>query len=114
MNPGPATPTDATFSSCLSLAAMASANSRGFLPASLAKTIAAFVAMSPWVGSFGGSTTTRVRINTLAQHGCCRGTDARKHVSEQMLGLFRKDHCGGAGKGICGPSQNIVAVQPPI
>src|SRR5262245_14242200 len=59
MKPGPAMSTEATFPSLRSLAAMLSASSRGFLPASLARTIAALVAMSPCVGSRGGSTTIR-------------------------------------------------------
>src|SRR5262249_55171024 len=59
MKPGPATSTLATSGSARSLAAIASASSRGFRPASLASTMAALVAMSPWVGSRGGSTSTR-------------------------------------------------------
>ena len=59
MKPGPATSTLSISGSARSLAAIASASSRGFLPASLASTIAALVAMSPWLGSRGGSTTTR-------------------------------------------------------
>ena len=59
MKPGPATSTLAIRSSARSFSATSSASSRGFLPASLASTIAALVAMSPWVGSRGGSTTTR-------------------------------------------------------
>jgi len=53
--------TCSTLPSLRSAAAIASARSRGFLPASFASTIAAFVAMSPCVGSFGGSTTMRER-----------------------------------------------------
>jgi hypothetical protein len=59
MKPGPATSTFAINGSARSLPAMASASSRGFLPASLASTMAALVAMSPWAASRGGSTTTR-------------------------------------------------------
>src|SRR6185312_4476180 len=59
MKPGPATSAEATFPSLRSLAAMLSASSRGFLPASFARTIAALVAISPCVGSRGGSTTIR-------------------------------------------------------
>src|SRR3954471_23014340 len=59
MKPGPATSTFSTRGSARSLAAIASANSRGLRPASLASTIAALVAMSPCAASRGGSTTTR-------------------------------------------------------
>jgi hypothetical protein len=61
MKPGPAIFTEATFPSLRSLAAMLSASSRGFLPASFARTIAALVAISPCDGSRGGSTTIRER-----------------------------------------------------
>src|SRR5690242_13398469 len=59
MKPGPATFAEATLPSLRSLAAMLSASSRGFLPVSFARIIAAFVAISPCVGSRGGSTTIR-------------------------------------------------------
>jgi hypothetical protein len=51
--------TSATRSSARSFAAIASASSRGFLRASFASTMAAFVAMSPCATSRGGSTTIR-------------------------------------------------------
>src|SRR5262249_998798 len=47
MKPGPATSAFATSASPRNLAAIASANGRGFVPASLASTMAALVAMSP-------------------------------------------------------------------
>ncbi len=59
MKPGPATSTFCTRSSDASPSAIACASSRGFRPASFASTIAALVAMSPWLGSRGGSTMTR-------------------------------------------------------
>src|ERR1051325_5961175 len=59
MKPGPATSTSAIRSSARSLSATSSASWRGFLSAGLASTIATLLAMSPWVGSRGGSTTTR-------------------------------------------------------
>src|SRR5262245_47224608 len=59
MKPGPATSAFATRSSPRSFAAIASANARGFAPASLASTMAALVAMSPCALSRGGSTTMR-------------------------------------------------------
>src|SRR6476659_9883767 len=59
MKPGPATSTAATRSSARNFSAILSARSRGLVLASLASTIAALVAMSPWVASRGGSTTTR-------------------------------------------------------
>jgi len=59
MKPGPATSAFATSASPRNLAAIASANGRGFVPASLASTIAALVAMSPCALSRGGSTTMR-------------------------------------------------------
>src|SRR4029077_1148525 len=74
MKPGPAISTDATLASPRRFAAMLSASSRGFLPASFASTIAALVAMSPWVGSRGGSTTMRERSAPgprTATAACC-------------------------------------------
>src|SRR5262245_16470522 len=59
MKPGPATSAFATKSSPRSFAAIASANARGFAPASLASTMAALVAMSPCALSREGSTTMR-------------------------------------------------------
>src|SRR5262249_26505529 len=59
MKPGPATSAFATTSSSRSFAAIASANARGLAPASLARTMAALVAMSPCALSRGGSTTMR-------------------------------------------------------
>src|SRR5262249_21899953 len=59
MKPGPATSAFATRPSPRSFAAIASANGRGFVPASLASTMAALVAMSPCALSRGGSTTMR-------------------------------------------------------
>src|SRR5262249_46235732 len=59
MKPRPATSAFATRSSPRSFAAIASANARGFAPASLASTMAALVAMSPCALSRGGSTTMR-------------------------------------------------------
>src|SRR5262245_24652060 len=61
MKPGPATSTLAIFSSARSFSAIFSASCRGLRPASFASTIAAFVAISPWLGSRGGSTTMRER-----------------------------------------------------
>jgi hypothetical protein len=59
MKPGPATSAFATTSSRRSFAAIASASARGLLPAPLARTMAALVAMSPCALSRGGSTTMR-------------------------------------------------------
>src|SRR5262245_48233002 len=61
MKPGPATSTLAIFSPARSFSAIFSASCRGLRPASFASTIAAFVAISPWLGSRGGSTTMRER-----------------------------------------------------
>ena len=86
MKPGPATSTFTTVSSAESAAAMASASSRGFLPASLASTIAALVAMSPCEGSFGGSTMTRAR----SAPGASGAAIARTRAS-----MSAKRCCGG-------------------
>src|SRR5689334_21732702 len=59
MKPGPAISTEVIRSSLRSFSAILSASSRGLALASLASTIAALVAMSPWPASRGGSTTTR-------------------------------------------------------
>jgi hypothetical protein len=59
MNPGPATSNCAKRSSPLSFATICSANSRGFMRASFASTMAALVAKSPWAASRGGSTAIR-------------------------------------------------------
>ena len=61
MKPGPGDIDLGHFGRLRSFAAIISASSRGFLPASLASTIAALVAMSPWLASRGGSTTMRDR-----------------------------------------------------
>ena len=58
MKPGPAISAAATRGSASSFGASAAARSRGFAPAVFASAIAAFVAMSPWAGSRGGSTAT--------------------------------------------------------
>jgi hypothetical protein len=60
MKPGPATSAFSISGSAASFAAIASASSRGFPPASLASTMAALVANSPCAGSRGGSTVMRV------------------------------------------------------
>jgi hypothetical protein len=57
-NPGPATSAAVTRGSASRRSASRAAMSRGFIAAGLASTIAAFVAMSPWLGSRGGSTDT--------------------------------------------------------
>ena len=57
-NPGPATSAAVTRGSASSRSASCPAISRGCIPAGLASTIAAFVAMSPWSASRGGSTAT--------------------------------------------------------
>src|ERR1700756_4318307 len=67
MKPGPATSTDAIRSSLRSLSAILSASSRGLALASLASTMAALVAMSPWLASRGGSTTTRAKSTSAGQ-----------------------------------------------
>ena len=60
-----------------------SASSRGFLPASLASTMAALVAMSPWVGSRGGSTTMRDMIGAGRQ---APGRDQRDRLRATRRG----------------------------
>src|SRR5512143_1775079 len=55
MKPGPAISTFSTNGSEASSGTMRSASSRGFLPAALARTMAALVARSPWEASLGGS-----------------------------------------------------------
>ena len=77
-------------SSARSFAAIASASSRGFLPASLASTIAAFVAASPWLGSRGGSTVTRDRSMPAgnapaANQFIDRAADAREKLGENVF-----------------------------
>jgi hypothetical protein len=61
MKPGPATSTASTASAERRASASGSAIARGAIPAALASTMAALVARSPWLGSRGGSTPTRVR-----------------------------------------------------
>ena len=60
MKPGPAISTLVTRGSSWRSATRSSARARGFMRASLASTMAALVARSPWEGSRGGSTTTRL------------------------------------------------------
>ena len=55
MKPGPATAPSTTSGIALRRASNGSAMSRGFLPAGLASTMAALVAMSPSAASRGGS-----------------------------------------------------------
>jgi len=87
MKPGPATSTEAINSSARNLAATCSARSRGLALASLASTIAALVAMSPWLTSRGGSTTTRDRsmpagqlpsVASALQAACTRASTSAK------------------------------------
>ena len=90
MKPGPATSTEAIRSSARSFSAILSARSRGFALASLASTIAALVAMSPWVASRGGSTTTREKSMPAghwpsAASARADRVDAREHVGKQVL-----------------------------
>ena len=94
MKPGPATSTFATTSSARSFSAMASASSRGFLPASFASTIAALVAMSPCVGSRGGSTTMRERSAPEPSTAARRRRDTRASMSaKRCCGLAVARHC---------------------
>src|SRR5260221_7837000 len=94
MKPGPATSTEAIRSSARSFAAIFSARSRGLAFASLASTIAALVAMSPWVASRGGSTTTRDKsmpdgqtpsAASAAQTACTRASTSAKRCTEEDL-----------------------------
>src|SRR5262249_2602272 len=77
-----------------SRAAIASARSRGLALASLASTIAAFVAISPWLASRGGSTTTREKsmpagqlpsVASAAQTVCTRASTSAKRWSDAVL-----------------------------
>ena len=93
MKPGPATSTFATRSSARSFAAIASASSRGFLPASLASTMAALVAMSPWAASRGGSTTMRDwsiagRQHAVRDQRVVGRTDLVENDGEDVLDAF--------------------------
>jgi hypothetical protein len=90
MKPGPATSTAATRSSARNFSAILSARSRGFALASLASTIAALVAMSPWLGIARRLDHDAGEIDAggpLAL-GRERGADrlhARQHVGKQVL-----------------------------
>ena len=64
-NPGPATSADIIRLSFSNNEHNASAISLGFIFAGLAKTIAAFVDISPWEESRGGSTVTFVKFNSF-------------------------------------------------
>jgi hypothetical protein len=94
MKPGPATSTEATRSSARNFSAILSASSRGFALASLASTIAALVAMSPWLASRGGSTTTREKsmpaghwpsAANVAQIACTRASTSENRCCEAGL-----------------------------
>jgi len=87
MKPGPATSTFSISGSARRRAAIASARSRGLALASLASTIAALVAISPWLASRGGSTTTREKSvpagqlpseASAAQIACTRASTSAK------------------------------------
>src|SRR6266702_2448294 len=129
MKPGPATSTDAIRLSARSLSAIFSARSRGFALASLASTIAALVAMSPWVASRGGSTTTREKsmpagqlpsVASAAQIACTRASTSANRCGEddfsammgrrltQIRGRVKKPLVLDQGKPVGHPGDEIA------
>ena len=67
MKPGPATSAETTSGSWANAPAIKLGQRARIALASLASTIAAFVARSPWEASRGGSTTTLRRVETGRQ-----------------------------------------------
>src|ERR1700756_2539469 len=99
MKPGPAISTFSIRSSTRRRVAIASARSRGLAFASLARTIAALVAISPWLASRGGSTTTRDKsipagqlpsAASLAQIACTRASTSAKRWRELDFSAMRR------------------------
>ena len=88
MKPGPAISVLVTSGSLPSSAAIFSARSRGFSPASLASAIAALVARSPWLASRGGSTTMRDEIGRRRKDA---GLGQRRDGGADMFGEELKD-----------------------
>src|SRR4051812_30467048 len=135
MKPGPATPTEAIRSSARSFSAILSARSRGFAFASLARTIAALVAISPCVASRGGSTTTREKstparqlpsVASVAQIACTRARTSAKRCGEvglsammgrrltQIRGRVKKPLMLNQGKAVGHPGNEIADPPGPL
>src|SRR5512139_3246797 len=102
MKPGPAISTLSICGSARSLSAMAVASSRGFLPASLASTIAALVAISPCEASRGGSTTMRERSVPSGS------TDA---AASRTLVSISANKCGCGADGVTASMTAVAAAR---